>query len=251
MNINNYVVPAADKVKPIYAGSYLGRKGGSGVAQWIINKMPKHDVYIEPFFGCGVVGFLKLPALIDNIGYEISKDICNELSMLEHSFKIFNRSAFDLLRYHIDTFVTVGRVLVYLDPPYLPQTRSDYEQSQYENELTYDEHVQLLSMLQQLSIVDNVFLMISGYKSELYMSMLSDWHYFEFQTMSRGGKRIESLWCNFNPDNFIKHDYNYVGSTFTDRQRIKRKAKRWIVKFKNLPFDEREYILSELLSLGR
>lgn len=231
----------------IYAGSYLGRKGGSGVAQWIINKMPKHDVYIEPFFGCGVVGFSKIPAPIDNIGYERSIDLCKKLSMLEHSFRIINADCFDYFRSDIDNYISAGRdVLVYFDPPYLPVTRSDYDRSQYQHELSYDDHVHLLSMLQSLSMVDNLFLMISGYKSDLYMSMLPDWHYFEFQTMSRGGKRTESLWCNFNPDDFIKHDYNYVGSSFTDRQRIKRKADRWVKKLQSLPFDEQQYILSML-----
>jgi DNA adenine methylase len=236
--------------KSIYAGSYLGRKGGSGVAQWIINKMPKHDVYIEPFFGCGVVGFSKAAAPIDNIGYEISESLFNDLSMLEHSFKIYNHNCLndDYLWSTIDRYIKFGqKVLVYLDPPYLPETRNDYVGSQYEHELSYDDHVLLLSNLLNLSMVPELFLMISGYKSDLYMSMLEGWHYFEFQTMSRRGKRIESLWCNFNPQSFKKHDLSYVGSSFTDRQRIQRKADRLVDKLQNLPMDERDFILSELL----
>lgn len=233
----------------IYAGSYLGRKGGSGVAQWIINKMPEHQVYFEPFFGCGVVAFSKRAAPIANIGYEISENLCKELSMLEHNFQIYNEDCFFGSFWNIEQHIEDGhKVLAYFDPPYLPETRNDYDRSQYENELSFVEHERLIKKLLYLhSNNTGLFLMISGYKSELYMSMLQGWHYFEFVTMSRGGKRIESLWCNFNPDDFIKHDYNYVGSTFTDRQRIKRKADRWVNKFKKLSLDERTFILQKLL----
>ena len=30
---------------------YPGGKGGAGVYQTIINGMPRHEVYVEPFFG--------------------------------------------------------------------------------------------------------------------------------------------------------------------------------------------------------
>ncbi len=95
----------------------------------------------------------------------------------------------------------------------------------------------------------NVFFLISGYKSELYMSMLEEWQYFEFQTMSRGGVRTESLWTSFNPDEYVKHDYNYVGSDYTDRQRIKRKIDRWVKKINSLEFDERQALLQALGTL--
>ena len=93
---------------------------------------------------------------------------------------------------------------------------------------------------------ENVYLLLSGYKSELYMSMLHGWSYFETNTMSRGGKRIESLWTNFNPSEFIKHDYNFIGKNYTDRQRIKRKAERWVKNLEAMPLDEKMYIFKEI-----
>lgn len=39
-----------------------GTKGGSGVWQRIISEMPRHDVYIEPFWGRGTIAKRKLPA---------------------------------------------------------------------------------------------------------------------------------------------------------------------------------------------
>jgi DNA adenine methylase len=41
---------------------YDGGKGAMGVAQWIINQIPPHRVYIEPFLGGGAVLRLKKPA---------------------------------------------------------------------------------------------------------------------------------------------------------------------------------------------
>jgi DNA adenine methylase len=35
---------------------YPGGKGGAGVYQTIINGMPRHEVYVEPFLGGGAVG---------------------------------------------------------------------------------------------------------------------------------------------------------------------------------------------------
>lgn len=49
---------------------YPGGKSGAGVYQTIINLMPPHTVYIEPFLGGGAVMRLKRPALL-NIGVDL------------------------------------------------------------------------------------------------------------------------------------------------------------------------------------
>jgi len=49
---------------------YPGGKNGAGVYQTIINLMPPHDVYVEPFLGGGAVMRLKRPALV-NIGLDL------------------------------------------------------------------------------------------------------------------------------------------------------------------------------------
>jgi site-specific DNA-adenine methylase len=45
--------------------SYPGGKGGAGVYQAIINQMPPHEVYIEPFLGAGSVLRTKRPAALN------------------------------------------------------------------------------------------------------------------------------------------------------------------------------------------
>ena len=50
--------------------SYFGGKSGAGVFQTLINLMPPHEVYIEPFLGGGAVMRLKRPAPL-NLGIEL------------------------------------------------------------------------------------------------------------------------------------------------------------------------------------
>lgn len=51
---------------------YPGGKNGAGVYQRIINLMPPHEVYIEPFLGSGAVLAHKRPALV-NIGIDLDQ----------------------------------------------------------------------------------------------------------------------------------------------------------------------------------
>jgi hypothetical protein len=57
-----FICAAAQSGMAMAAGSYLGAKNGSGVYQAIINLMPPHDTYIEPFLGTGAVMRRKAPA---------------------------------------------------------------------------------------------------------------------------------------------------------------------------------------------
>ena len=51
--------------------TYPGGKGGDGVYQTIINLMPPHKIYIEPFLGAGAIMRAKRPAPISSIGVDI------------------------------------------------------------------------------------------------------------------------------------------------------------------------------------
>lgn len=52
---------------------YYGGKNGEGVMQAIINQIPPHRIYIEPFLGSGAIIKNKKPAL-RNVGIEIDKE---------------------------------------------------------------------------------------------------------------------------------------------------------------------------------
>ncbi len=224
---------------------YLGKKGGSGIPQFIISKMPKHDIYIEAFLGTGVIMAKKKKAKV-NIGIDKDISILQKTNFTDE-YQILHGDSIIFIKYLIEKYIYDGTVLVYLDPPYLPETRTFFKNCKYKHELVLDRHIQLLDICTKLSMLhDNLHFMISGYASQLYTTMLEhrhNWKHFETKTMSRGGVKTEHLWTSFNPDEYLKHDLNYVGHNFTDRQRIKRKAKRWLNNLENMALDEKTLLL--------
>src|SRR5258706_7591545 len=72
---------------------FTGSKGGSGVAQWLINLMPPHRVWVEAFLGRGVLSALKKPAelniVIDLDAAAIADDfrLC-QLALFRHLARV-------------------------------------------------------------------------------------------------------------------------------------------------------------------
>lgn len=215
--------------------SFLGAKSGSGVYQAIINLMPPHDTYIEPFLGSGAV-MQRKPMSKRSIGIDIDNET---LKSFWCSYPIDTLKT-DSLKW-LDNYKHEDRTVIYCDPPYLESTRTS--RARYRYEMTAEDHERLLEIL----MMKTCHVMISGYRSDLYDQMLSDWWSIDFQSMTRGGVRTETVWCNFEPGKI--HYHTYAGKDFTDRQRIKRKAERWAKKFENLPIYERQAVLSALLDI--
>ena len=88
--------------------------------------------------------------------------------------------------------------LMYLDPPYVPDTRSAKKAFGL-YEMTVEEHEELLDAITGLQGM----VMISGYASELYDSRLKAWNRREFElpnNASNGKQKrrmTEVIWCNF------------------------------------------------------
>lgn len=216
--------------------SYFGGKAGAGTYQKIINLIPPHEIYIEPFAGGGAIYEHKRPAKksflvdLDPAAVQILTAIqyCNTLVM--------NRDGIDYLKH----FEYHGGEFVYCDPPYLWSTRKSNHK--YQHELTTKDHWKLLGIIKELPCP----VMISGYWSMLYDSELSDWNHASFQVTTRGATlAMEHLWYNY-PTPKILHDYSYIGEDFTERQRIKRKIRRWVNRLRNLPPLERAAILNSI-----
>lgn len=89
--------------------------------------------------------------------------------------------------------------LFYLDPPYLPETRSRCGNRKgsgyvaYVHEMTRDQHADLLAFLRSLKGM----VVLSGYPSPLYDEALSDWRRVAKPARADGaGERTEVLWIN-------------------------------------------------------
>lgn len=107
---------------------------------------------------------------------------------------IENRPALDVIAKHDGP-----ETLHYIDPPYLPQTRSDKSRKSgeryhaYRHEMTREDHVALLDALQAVKGM----IVLSGYPSQLYDASLNGWLRVERVALADGAReRIEVLWLN-------------------------------------------------------
>ena len=219
--------------------SFLGSKAASGAYQAIIAAMPAHDTYIETHLGSGAIMKHK-PLAGRSIGIDIDSQIIKRFGSMA-GVELYQGNAVTFLR-RFD-YTTAGRVLVYADPPYLHSTRTSRKRYRYE--YSESDHILLLSVLRTLS-ASGVAVMLSGYPSALYDNLLPGWRTLEFQVISRGGVRTEKLWLSFEANS--PHWAAFAGNNFTDRQRIKRKAKRWAENYRTLPAGERLAVLAALLA---
>lgn len=236
--------------------TYPGGKNGAGVYQTIINLMPPHEVYIEPFLGGGAVMRLKKPAKL-NIGldldsaviagfrerarsvYAISGDEDRSAGNSDGGHRGFRFLEADALEF-LTSYKFTGRELVYCDPPYMHETRT--RRDLYKFEMTDAQHRELLRILRAIP----ARVMVSGYFTKLYAGELRRWNHATFQAVTRGGSvRTEWLWFNFERP-IALHDYRYLGRNFRERERIKRKTLRWSNRLGRMPELERRALLHAL-----
>ena len=214
-----------------------GGKSGAGVYQKLISLIPPHATYIETHLGGGAVMNRKRPAT-KNIGIDIDPALIKawQREPLELPITLVCEDAVSFLkRYSFD-----GTEFVYADPPYLKSTRRGG--TLYRYEYTKVQHIELLSCLKKLPCR----VMVSGYWSKLYAAALSQWRTASFQAQTRSGTpATEWVWLNY-PQSTELHDYRYLGNTFRERERIKRKKARWINRLEKMPRLERQALLASL-----
>lgn len=225
--------------------AYPGGKAGAGVSQKIINLMPPHRVYIEPFLGDAAVMRAKKPAEW-NVGVDLDPDAPGLAWVAGLSGNGVGRSHIAIVGDGIQYLKErpwTGDELVYCDPPYLMSTRGG--RRLYRHEMTHGQHSMLLTALKRVQS----YVMISGYLSPLYTEQLKGWESIHFEAMTRGGyTKTEYLWFNFPPPTVL-HDYNHLGVGFRERERIKRKKARWLARLTKMPVLERRCLLEALLEL--
>jgi site-specific DNA-adenine methylase len=210
--------------------------GGKGKCfQQIINLLPPHQVYIEPFLGGGAVLRNKLPA-------ERSIGIDRDSAVIEN----WRRNFPELADYRIgDAFeffrsqTWTGGELVYCDPPYLPSSRK--RSSVYRHDLSESDHIRLVELLVTLPCQ----IVLSGYRSALYDKLLRGWGYLEFSAKAQDGIRVECVWFNYEAPKKL-HDGRYIGSTFRERQNVQRRLGRLQNRIHKISKNE-QHILADWL----
>lgn len=85
-------------------------------------------------------------------------------------------------------------VFMYLDPPYLLDTRN---RKQYRHEMEDADHEELLKVILQ----SKAKIMVSGYESDMYNGYLQRWRKELFASCADGGRaRQEVVWMNYEQD---------------------------------------------------
>ncbi len=103
--------------------------------------------------------------------------------------------------------------LHYVDPPYLPETRSTKKKNgeryhAYAHELTAEDHADLLAYIQDLKGM----VVLSGYPSALYDDALPAWFRVERKALADGAReRTEVLWVN--PAGWRARDHGLFGGS--------------------------------------
>lgn len=219
---------------------YDGGKGGAGVTQWIINQIPPHRVYIEPFLGGGAVLRAKLPAATSTIGVERDARAVSLWRGDEvPEFTVIHGDAISWLSRFAAGRV-IGDEFIYCDPPYMLSTRTGG--AIYRYTLSDHDHLRLLKILRSI----RCSIAISGYWSELYERTLRGWRLSRFATVKRNHARAEEcLWMNY-PEPIALHDYRYLGNNFRERERIKRKKTRWKNRLAAMSILERRALVATL-----
>lgn len=129
----------------------------------------------------------------DVSGYLTKRDKLGIISQRLQNTNIYNLDFRKILsaEHSPDTFI-------YCDPPYLTTTRTS--KKIYAHEFTEQDHIDLII----LATASNAKILISGYNSPIYSSLLSQqWNFYQKEVPNHSGqgkkknKRIECLWSNF------------------------------------------------------
>ncbi|MEI8018218.1 MAG: hypothetical protein WCH39_08440 [Schlesneria sp.] len=254
---------------------YPGGKGLSGIHQWICSHLPTHVWYAEPFAGHGGIFRNKIPALrtwLIDLDPEVitwwhrqqqrERQPSNPGTIVDAADGIHKRhrqrGSIEILHgcgirwVELAAEWQIPELLVYLDPPYLPETR--VRQNLYRHEMTRDDHFRLLTAA--VNIRGPV--VVSGYSSPMYHDILSQASGWSLETrwvITRGGTlREECLWKNQHcarASSTLSMKYSELGGDFRERERINRKRQRWVANYRTLPERERRAILLDLLDCER
>lgn len=236
--------------------TYPGGKASPGVTQTLINLIPADIIcYISPTLGNDpvfrAIKPFKLASLID-----VDPDVVDRWKAFAATrnggspfINIYNEDCFTVLSdFGINGFawgITPSQVLIFLDPPYLMDTRST-KQRIYKYEFTDDMHLELLSRVRALS-TRGYKIMICCYPNEMYDAELGGWEYEDYKSQTRAGQVTERVYFNY-PKPTDLHDFSFYGANFRQRERIKRKKNSLVKKLMELPENIRQYAINETIA---
>ena len=220
---------------------YTGNKNIPGLIQKIVNQIPLCTDFYELFAGSAAVSNFLSVLDVPSVRYHLND--LDPVITANYDYPagclITSLPALELLK-SLKSVRDPESIFVFLDPPYLSDCRT-YNFSLYRFEMTNDDHVQLLSAVQDL----NYNCMIIHPQCDLYDRFLKSWRTVQLKVRYNRRTSLETLYMNYpRPVHLLT--YSMYGTDCWDRQRIKRKGDRLVKKLLSLPEVERNYILSRL-----
>jgi DNA adenine methylase len=192
---------------------YPGGKNGSGSYQQIVSEIPTCSLIVEAFAGSAAVTRAycgRLPAvLIDRDRAQLA-----QLAQLPGPPVLICGDALELL----PSLRLPADAVIYLDPPYLFETRRSASKGIYRHEFgERQDHEALLDWATSTTYR----CLISGYASALYTKRLAGWRVKSWQVKTHAGPATEYLWMNYAVPAMLQLA-DFVGRNHTERQRLRR-----------------------------
>lgn len=240
-------------------GTYYGGKGASGAYQAIINQIPPHANYIEPFAGLASI-FFKLEYLFEEV-WLFEKDPVVIKALVQRINKVYDDEGdmyFDVnvknecgLAY-LKSLVAKGDkdwnldgTVIYCDPPYPLSTRKS-SRLRYSCEWTDQDHIDFIDTAVALGKFEtNTYILISSYGNPIYDAALSSWRKIEFTVQSRHGQRTEALYMNY-PEPTELANYKYLGANYRDRAAIKKRIQSHMAAYNRMTPREQNLFLRNI-----
>lgn len=252
--------------------TYPGGKGQ--IFRQLINQIPPHSTYVAAFAGRDAIARHKRPAdrtvLIDRDSEVLSTwlpeaptaaAVANNGEVADgRGLELWNCCGIEWLRIQFALDLALPSPVtksgearawphlateysdsfVYLDPPYLMETRRGGDL--YRHELDDDGHDRLI----ETALALPCSVMISGYWSERYANAFASWRHMTVNAVDRAGNvREEWVWMNYDAPVEL-HDDRYFGKTANDRYKSKLKIDRTLAKLQALSWSERQTVLAAL-----
>lgn len=223
--------------------TYAGGKNASGVYQFLINHVPPVKCIVSGFLGhCGLLKNIKPAKLMVGIDKDVL--VTDRWNKENTSVKLITGDF--LLNLDWVNPKQFGETLVFLDPPYLNETRAN-QGKLYNHEFeTLEQHKTML----EKAIKFPCYVMITAYENELYNHYLDGKngftkHYFNGQT--RGGRKQECMYINYEVPTKL-HDYKFYGVDYRERWNNKKLIDRTINQLKDMPPLRRNMVIDAIFN---
>ncbi|MES2379871.1 MAG: hypothetical protein V4538_02445 [Bacteroidota bacterium] len=228
--------------EPSINDTYTGGIFASGVFQFLINHVPPVETIVSGFLGhCALSKHIKPAKRM--VGIDMDKTVIDKWNKQETKMHLVNGNFLENL--HWINPVEFGKTFLFLDPPYLEETRQSTIDLYPHEFKTLEQHERLLNKVRKLP----VYTMITHYECELYDNILLNNGFTKhpFNDQTRAGRKECMMYINY-PVPTKLHDYKFYGADYRERWNNKKLIDRTIAQLKDMPELRRNMVIDSILN---